>query len=190
MTPPETWPLPSGLGGVFGDMVLKIPALFTGGYPTGLVRRRAGDAASGAGAAAVRLRFRPACPQERLCRRAPRRCRKQKVEEELRFDDEEDDDEGILALGAITHWWLSARAFVRRTDRRNTASRDEFEIDERRPRQRLAPRRRAGRVGRAGRSHGQRRRPRPRRAGILRRDGVRPIGSVDPVDFDDDFGIE
>jgi S-DNA-T family DNA segregation ATPase FtsK/SpoIIIE len=31
------------------------------------------------------------------------------------LDEEEDDeDEGILALGAVTHWWLSARAFLRR----------------------------------------------------------------------------
>ena len=36
LTPPETWPLPTGLGGVFGDMVLKVPGAFTGGYPTGL----------------------------------------------------------------------------------------------------------------------------------------------------------
>jgi DNA segregation ATPase FtsK/SpoIIIE-like protein len=33
IAPPEGWPLPSGLGGVVGDMVLSIPAFFLGGYP-------------------------------------------------------------------------------------------------------------------------------------------------------------
>ncbi len=32
---PVTWPLPNGLGGVFGDMILRFPALFTGTFPTG-----------------------------------------------------------------------------------------------------------------------------------------------------------
>ena len=35
---PPTWPLPNGLGGVFGDMILRFPALFTGTYPTGSLR--------------------------------------------------------------------------------------------------------------------------------------------------------
>ncbi len=35
--PTAGWPLPSGLGGVFGDMVLKIPGLITGGYPSGFL---------------------------------------------------------------------------------------------------------------------------------------------------------
>lgn len=32
----EGWPLPTGLGGVLGDMVLSVPSLASGGYPSGL----------------------------------------------------------------------------------------------------------------------------------------------------------
>jgi S-DNA-T family DNA segregation ATPase FtsK/SpoIIIE len=32
----NSWPLPTGLGGVIGDLGLKIPGLLFGGYPTGL----------------------------------------------------------------------------------------------------------------------------------------------------------
>lgn len=31
----ENWPLPSGLGGIFGDWILKLPSLVLGGYPSG-----------------------------------------------------------------------------------------------------------------------------------------------------------
>nr|WP_272209979.1 DNA translocase FtsK [Marinicella sp. W31]MDC2875829.1 DNA translocase FtsK [Marinicella sp. W31] len=34
--PPPTWPLPNGLGGVSGDLILRFPALFIGQYPSGL----------------------------------------------------------------------------------------------------------------------------------------------------------
>ena len=33
---PATWPIPNGLGGVFGDLILKFPALFIGAYPEGI----------------------------------------------------------------------------------------------------------------------------------------------------------
>ncbi|WP_457939603.1 DNA translocase FtsK [Mesorhizobium sp. 10J20-29] len=114
MTPPETWPLPTGLGGVFGDMVLKIPAAFTGEYPTGLLATALGVIllvpaaylfAYGSGLTA---RQHPITLKRAA---APR----QEVEEEAFDDEDEDDSEGILALGAIAHWWLSARAFARRT---------------------------------------------------------------------------
>ena len=113
VTPPPTWPLPTGLGGVFGDMVLKIPAMALGGYPTGLiatVHRRSCCAVPALFLAAYgsALLFRSngfAAIEEQPARDVPE-------VNDLAFDDER--DEGILALGAITHWWLSARAFVRR----------------------------------------------------------------------------
>ncbi|MEJ6785306.1 FtsK/SpoIIIE family DNA translocase [Aminobacter sp. Piv2-1] len=112
---PPTWPLPTGLGGVFGDMVLKVPGLFLGGYPTGLVATVIGVLllaptlwlfAYGAGLlkrengfAAVHAKPKPDMREQDFAS----------------FDEEdEDDSEGVLALGAITHWWLSAKAWMRR----------------------------------------------------------------------------
>ncbi len=34
---PESWPMPIGLGGVFGDMILKFPGLFLGSFPQGAI---------------------------------------------------------------------------------------------------------------------------------------------------------
>ncbi len=34
---PESWPMPIGLGGVFGDMLLRIPGLFLGQFPQGAI---------------------------------------------------------------------------------------------------------------------------------------------------------
>jgi DNA segregation ATPase FtsK/SpoIIIE, S-DNA-T family len=35
--PPQTWPLPVGVGGVLGDLVLRIPGVIIGGFPKGVV---------------------------------------------------------------------------------------------------------------------------------------------------------
>jgi S-DNA-T family DNA segregation ATPase FtsK/SpoIIIE len=112
VTPPPTWPLPTGLGGVFGDMVLKIPAFFLGGYPTGVIASGIAAvlslptlviAAYGAGLIMRRNGF--AAVEE------------QTQPDVADFDDalvDDDETPGILTLGEITHWWLSARAFMRR----------------------------------------------------------------------------
>jgi S-DNA-T family DNA segregation ATPase FtsK/SpoIIIE len=111
IAPPETWPLPTGLGGVFGDMVLRIPAAVTGQYPAGMLAIILAALLAtptlwlyiyGAGLLARENGFAPMT--------APRR----KPEPDLAEEHDDEDSEGILALGAITHWWLSLRSFVRR----------------------------------------------------------------------------
>jgi len=104
---PETWPLPTGLGGVAGDMVLRIPALFAGGYPNGWL------AVACAAAAAV--------PAIWLMLFATGLLGRQTVDadadesaEANEFDEDTDDDRGFAVLGAVVHWWLFLSAFVRR----------------------------------------------------------------------------
>ncbi|MBS3647710.1 DNA translocase FtsK [Pseudaminobacter sp. 19-2017] len=110
VTPPETWPLPSGLGGVFGDMMLKIPALVIGGYPKGTVAWGIAAAlavpALGLAAFGSGLLFRRELVAEES------RPSRDALDDDI-FEDEEE-AEGILALGVLAHWWLSARALVRR----------------------------------------------------------------------------
>ncbi|MER8768677.1 DNA translocase FtsK [Mesorhizobium sp. M0028] len=125
VVPPKTWPLPTGLGGVFGDMVLNIPGLVIGGYPTGLVASVLAVllAAPALGlflyGSALISRKNGFAVLDQPTAADP--------QDDLLFDNEEDEgDEGILALGAITHWWLSLRAYLRRRAARRR-ERDDFE---------------------------------------------------------------
>ncbi|MVA96536.1 cell division protein FtsK [Nitratireductor sp. CAU 1489] len=111
ITAPPTWPLPSGLGGVFGDMVLKLPALLSGGYPQGLLAVALmllfGLPALWLMMFAVGLIGRRTLPVDDFAA-------SDDEDAEENFTEADDDDDGVPALGALVHWWLSARAFVRR----------------------------------------------------------------------------
>ncbi|RWN59159.1 DNA translocase FtsK [Mesorhizobium sp.] len=131
VVPPKTWPLPTGLGGVFGDMVLKIPGLVVGGYPTGLVASVLAVLLAApalwlfAYGSALIARKNGFAVLEQPAAADPR------DQDDLLFDNDEDEgDEGILALGAITHWWLSLRAYLRRRAARRR-ERDDFEPEPR-----------------------------------------------------------
>lgn len=115
LAPPPTWPLPTGLGGVLGDLALRLPALFIGAYPSGIASIVVGVLfavpglwlfAFGAGLTRRREQSGPGADDDAR---------------DAGQEDEDDDDEGMLALGALAHWWLSAQAFVRRNFTRRAA---------------------------------------------------------------------
>ena len=113
---PEGWPLPIGLGGVAGDIVLKFPALATGAYPSGILGAILGllltvPAAwlflTGAGI----VRGKVKTPSGRDPRFDGRR------DANIATDEDEDDaGEGRMALvcGALAHTAYSITSIVRR----------------------------------------------------------------------------
>ncbi|MDA4845478.1 FtsK/SpoIIIE family DNA translocase [Hoeflea poritis] len=115
---PDQWPLPTGLGGVFGDMILRMPAVLTGDYPSGILAAVLGLAL--AIPATWLMLFGAlliATPQFD----APVKARKTRVRSAVEADEDEEDDEdsersfgGALILGAITHMALTLRAHYRR----------------------------------------------------------------------------
>ncbi|WP_137129320.1 DNA translocase FtsK [Rhizobium sp. FY34] len=134
---PLTWPIPNGIGGVIGDMILRFPALFVGTYPTGVL--------------AMVLGFVFAVPTIGLLLFAGGLVGQEDLPEENEDDDEdlpvqtrrkasaarplEDDDEddegrfaNFLPLGALAHHWYMAQALVRRVLRikpRSNAAREQ-----------------------------------------------------------------
>lgn len=113
--PPLTWPIPNGIGGVIGDMILRFPALFVGAYPTGTF------------AMVVGCIF--AVPTAWLMLFASGLVGRSEVDEEIEEDyvdtrskarvvgdeDEEEDESRWVALsGAVTHAWYMSQGRLRR----------------------------------------------------------------------------
>jgi S-DNA-T family DNA segregation ATPase FtsK/SpoIIIE len=102
------WPLPTGLGGVAGDLVLKLPALVIGNYPHGLL--------------AILLGLTFALAALPLVLYAAGLIGRRHTHE-LQYDAEtgeileDDDDESGLTLGALAHWYFMMRARLRRRPR-------------------------------------------------------------------------
>ncbi|MDF1608235.1 DNA translocase FtsK [Hoeflea sp. YIM 152468] len=102
----QNWPLPNGIGGVLGDMALKIPSLFTGDFPSGLVAVILGLLL--APPAGWLLAFGAGLIGRNLPVTRP--------ETAVSEDDFDADDasRGSLALGAVTHAWFTLRGRMRR----------------------------------------------------------------------------
>ncbi|MFZ1814885.1 MAG: DNA translocase FtsK [Rhizobiaceae bacterium] len=112
---PDTWPLPTGLGGVTGDLVLKIPGLLVGGYPSGLYALFLGMIFSLLSLVATLFA-------------AGLAGRNSTDDGDLLYDPEtgeildDDGEEPGLILGALTHWYFALRARLRRNRHSGTTS--------------------------------------------------------------------
>ena len=111
---PAGWSLPTGLGGVFGDMILKMPAVLIGDYPSGIL----------AVVLAMALAIPAAClllfgsllaatPQEDTRQRKTRKQRTIEIEDEADEDGERSSGAALI-LGALTHMAFTLRAHYRR----------------------------------------------------------------------------
>src|SRR5690606_14891059 len=114
---PLTWPIPNGIGGVIGDMILRFPALFGGAYPTGVLATALGVVF--AVPAVWLLLFASGLVGEAFDADDevyPPATASTNARAQADEDDEEDEGGfvGFLALGALAHYWYIAQARVRR----------------------------------------------------------------------------
>jgi S-DNA-T family DNA segregation ATPase FtsK/SpoIIIE len=112
VNPPATWPLPVGIGGVLGDLILKIPGSFSAtGYPQGIFAALSGLLL--VGPALWLLAYSGSLTGNATAAAKAPAQRKQAIEEdEDLFEDEEEG--GFLALGALAHYWYTLRGHIGR----------------------------------------------------------------------------
>lgn len=133
--PPTTWPLPSGTGGVLGDLILRFPALFIGAYPTSTFAMVLGAILALPAAwlllfAAGIVGKAPESSDEDIALTKP--SPKAKIQSSPLDEDEEEEDQGFLSLylGAFTHNWYLVRARTRRLFGIKSADRHPREFDQ------------------------------------------------------------
>ncbi len=107
---PITWPLPNGIGGVSGDMILRLPALFIGAYPAGIGGVIAGSIL--AVPAAWVLAFASGLIQGETAPEKP--ARRSTVHEPDEDETEESPSVFSVAFGAAAHGWYTLQSRVRR----------------------------------------------------------------------------
>ncbi len=125
------WPLPTGMGGVFGDLVARIPGFIFANADSFTGRRAAQFvfACLAALALAHALGFVPSRRPVREPRQAATReaaqNRARRAAQPINDDDADESDEGTgflaVPLGALAHWGYSMRAGVARLFRRRRA---------------------------------------------------------------------
>jgi S-DNA-T family DNA segregation ATPase FtsK/SpoIIIE len=130
LTRPHTWPLPTGLGGVIGDTLLRLPAWFSGGVLSGMPRL---VIALVLGCAAFVL-VATACG---VGLHAP-------ADDDDIADEADEDDEGEspveIALGWLGHGVLSLRAAITRGIASLFARRSAATQERKAPKPRVEPR--------------------------------------------------
>jgi S-DNA-T family DNA segregation ATPase FtsK/SpoIIIE len=122
----ETWPLPTGLGGVLGDMFLKLPATIIGDFPSGILAVMLAVLLS---APAIWLMLKASGLVQRTAHIAD-----EQETEELPWDDGDAQDEdvereGSLWLGILAHTMFTIRARLRRLFGLNSKTSDDWEYE-------------------------------------------------------------
>ncbi|MQB45405.1 DNA translocase FtsK [Rhizobium sp. ICMP 5592] len=112
---PPTWPIPNGIGGVIGDILLRFPALFIGTYPSGVFAAVFGTVL--AVPAAWLMLFAAGLVGRSLPEDEENEEDYEETQSRARSvgdDDEDDDRGGFMAFGALMHSWYNAQARLRR----------------------------------------------------------------------------